>query len=210
MSFHIVESQTPAPPNTTLLDGDTIVRAFYRPSSNSSVFKLETLQIESLGSVHSPEIKILSSQTFPMTWNASSRYTSFSILPSTDDRGSSMVVLLEDPETAALSTLVFPRDPTSGFLPPTVSPVKIPEGDLTFTAPFLKTLRVQQTPYINRETEARAQGGLLQLFDNFGLLGARLLAPISEDGGLSYEVVGQDPALAGQASDVIGWRFKQA
>ena len=120
-----------------------------------------------------------------------------------------MVVLLEDPETAALSTIVFPRGPKHGFLPPIVKPVKIPEGVPTVTAPFLQTLRVQQTSFISRKTGARAQGGLLQLFDDFGTLGARLLAPASGDDGLSYEVVSQNPALAGHSSDVIGWRFRE-
>ena len=192
-----------------MLDGDTIIRAFYGPSPNSTTFKLETLQLPSSESAHPSEIQILSSQTFPITWNTSGRYISYAAFPSTDDRSASMVILLEDPETAALSTIVFPQSRTTGFLPPTAKPVKIPDGFPSVTAPFSKTLRVQQTPYISHGTGARVEGGLLQFFDNGGMLGARLLAPALEDGGLSYEVVGQDPTLAGQASNVIGWRFRE-
>ena len=206
-NLEVIESGILDPPNVILLDGRRIARIYYGSSANATTFKLETLRIRLLSTSGSPRPELLSSQTFPITWNASSKYTSFSFL-TTHEHSSSLVVLLEDPETAASSTLVFPRGSANDFLAPIVSPVKVPLGVPTVTAPFLKSLYVQQVPYIDRRTGRKTSGGLLQLLDNFGILGARLLALDPDREQLSYKVVGQVPAIAGQTSDAIGWNFK--
>ena len=103
---------------------------------------------------------------------------------------------------------MFLQGPANEFFEPPLSLVKTPDGVPTVTAPFLTSLHVQRVAYTNSQARWRTTGGLFQLFDNFGLLGARLLAPDLEQGGASYEVVGQVPAIAGQMSSAIGWNFK--
>jgi hypothetical protein len=42
-------------------------------------------------------------------------------------------------------------------------------------------------------------------FDNYGILGARVMAPVTKE-STSYELKGQIPAISGQASKPLGMR----
>ena len=77
---------------------------------------------------------------------------------------------------------------------------------LNFNGDYLKHITSFPTVRFNVNTQ-RPTGGrnnIFQLFDNYGVLGGRLLAPW-KDGELQfYDAVGQYPAIAGQLSGGLG------
>lgn len=80
-----------------------------------------------------------------------------------------------------------------------------PEYKPNFNGPFAKDILTTMTRVFSPSTQlpGAASAGLLQLFDNYGILGARLLNPVSGD-ETAYAVVGQVPAIAGQLSEALG------
>lgn len=49
-----------------------------------------------------------------------------------------------------------------------------------------------------------SSNAIMTIFDNYGVAGARLLAPIAPSGTYTYELKGQTPAIAGQHSTSLG------
>ena len=47
---------------------------------------------------------------------------------------------------------------------------------------------------------------ILSFFDNHGILGVRMIVPLTATGTFTYEFKGQTPAIAGQLSSGLGWR----
>ena len=62
-----------------------------------------------------------------------------------------------------------------------------------------------QAPY-SFSDGLKTEAGILGFFDNYGILGARMIAPVSGTGTYKYEFKGQTPAIAGQLSSGLGWR----
>ena len=46
--------------------------------------------------------------------------------------------------------------------------------------------------------------GVLSFWDNLGVLGVRMAAPVSANGGSRFELKGQTPGIAGQVSAGLG------
>lgn len=108
---------------------------------------------------------------------------------------------------ATLTTAVFlnrGKGGSSQFDEPRISTI-LPNVPKLFNAPFLKSVVTITTQVFDTDTQlpSRNKAGLLQLFDNYGILGVRLLKPVSDDLAL-YTPVGQTPAIAGQVSDALG------
>lgn len=80
-----------------------------------------------------------------------------------------------------------------------------PEYKPHFNGAFAKDILTTTTRVFSPTTQlpGAASAGLLQLFDNYGILGARLLNPVRGD-ETAYAVVGQVPAIAGQLSEALG------
>ena len=110
-----------------------------------------------------------------------------------------------DRPTAIASTRGYPL---WGFDNPVVSGLGISK-DVTnfFAAPFMKTLVTHNVDYkYPNTTDKVSKAGLLTFFDNLGILGARMAAPVFQNGsGFRYEIKGQTPAIAGQTSRGLGW-----
>ena len=73
------------------------------------------------------------------------------------------------------------------------------------TANFLRPVSVDRVGS-SASSEHGGWPSLMEAFDNYGILGARLVTPaMSDDGKWNYELKGQTPALAGQMSTGLGW-----
>ena len=105
-----------------------------------------------------------------------------------------------------LTVFVFPGNGGCTFLDPILSDITIPaEKGTLFTADFMHPLYARQAPYSYSE-DLKTGAGILSFFDNYGILGARMIAPVSDTGSFQYEFKGQIPAVAGQLSQGLGWR----
>ena len=104
-----------------------------------------------------------------------------------------------------LNVVVFPGNGDCSFLDPIVSSITIPaqKGTL-FTSSFMYPVYARQASY-SYSPELKTEAGILSFFDNYGILGARMIAPVSP-GSYNYEFKGQTPAVAGQLSPGLGWR----
>lgn len=67
---------------------------------------------------------------------------------------------------------------------------------------LMKTFRTNYT-YTDRTTTT---AGIMAFFDNYGVVGARIVAPKTSKGTLIYEFKGQNPSIAGQKSTTLGDR----
>ncbi|KAH8590131.1 hypothetical protein B0O99DRAFT_635297 [Bisporella sp. PMI_857] len=72
---------------------------------------------------------------------------------------------------------------------------------------FMTPLSIHNVEYITSGPKpVVSQAGILMFFDNFGVLGVRLIAPVHGDGhDFKYELKGQTPAISGQVSSGLGW-----
>ena len=105
-----------------------------------------------------------------------------------------------------LNVVVFPGKAGCKFADPIVSTITIPsEKGTLFTSSFMYPVHARQAPYSYSGT-LRTEAGILSYFDNYGILGARMIAPVSDTGTYIYEFKGQTPAIAGQLSSGLGWR----
>lgn len=73
------------------------------------------------------------------------------------------------------------------------------------TAPFLRPVSVSEVAAKGDASDGWPS--LMEAFDNYGVLGARLVTPyLDQDEGVwKYELKGQTPSLAGQMSTGLGW-----
>ena len=63
-----------------------------------------------------------------------------------------------------------------------------------------------QTTYTFPSSKTKTKGAIISLFDNYGIIGARLVGPESPKGSFKYELKGQNGAIVGQRSGTIGGR----
>lgn len=204
-----MEASVPEAPQKFLVYGDYILRVFHSDASSSSPnFKVESVKITSTVSGNKLTISLLSTNLFPVTWDPATVYTSWLLAPLTSPSSPSLVALLTHPITGALTTLAFAPGPDNTFLKPVIKAIDHPSLS-TFTAPYLPSIQVQVVNYFHRATNQPRPGALLQLFDNFGVLGARIMSPgdyLTDK--LEFRVLGQTPAIAGQTSKAIGFIFQ--
>ncbi|THC87924.1 hypothetical protein EYZ11_012630 [Aspergillus tanneri] len=104
-----------------------------------------------------------------------------------------------------LGVVVFPGLDEFAFGSPQTSVISSDKGRL-FNASFMKPVYAAQARY-RFSAEPRtcvSDGAILQVFDNYGILGIRLVAPLVPQGSYAYEAKGQTPAVAGQLSCGLG------
>lgn len=169
---------------------------------DAKLMRLDVLTL-SLDEANQPDINSISTQIFQAPW-ASNASIEVQVAPLTSSDVPSIVFLLTDQKTAEMTTVVFPPNKEGGFKDPITSKIESPNEVPSFVSPSLKSLGLYSVPYVYREIRQRSPGGLLQLFDNYGVLGARLLGnEVFEK--LKFRAIGQTPAIAGQVSSAIGF-----
>ena len=199
----VVEANIPRQAQEILILGDRIVRLFTHSPDTGSV-RIEVLKLN----VSSPHVQLLSSQSFPITWDLNSVYRKI-FLRRIPGSGLALTVLLSKADSHTLTTLVFPPASGDAFSAPISTLIEAPHNIPAFTTAYLKSLLVAQVGY-KYPNGKWTDAAIMQLFDNYGILGARLLVPKQGNGmdKWKYEVKGQVPAIAGQRSEGVGWVFE--
>lgn len=117
--------------------------------------------------------------------------------------GNPDIVGLINTDESTLATVVFPSRGDYTFGEPVVSRIYIPNTG--FNPSHFKSISVKPVEFeLTHLKKVTSQNtGILQFFDNYQILGARLLGPVAP-GSLYYELKGQIPSIAGQISTGAG------
>lgn len=195
-------------------DGYRLVRVFYGPayplSGSIRIDMLNPSRDSSTGKIKftaAPQ-----TQTFSITWTAPflDNYLTWFLADVNSNNLLDLVALVQSPDSS-IAVVVFPGQKDITFGTPVVSQISLdPSKGSLFTAPFLTPVKAGQVQYTYPETTASGGAiiscaGILAFFDNYSVLGARMLAPVKVSGTYAYELKGQTPAIAGQLSDALGW-----
>ena len=167
-----------------------------------------------------------SSQDFPIAWPAhqSSEYLLWFLSDVDGDGNNDLVGYASSDSNTTLTVVVFPGQADGKFSTPVTSAITLPaqQGSL-FTASFMYPVYARQAVYTypaspsekghhhrrpkhGDEDPVTSNAGILGYFDNYGIIGARMIAPVTAGGTFKYEFKGQTPAVAGQLSGGLGWR----
>ena len=152
-----------------------------------------------------------SNKTFPLTWSArkASEYIHWFLSDVNGDNFTDLVGYTSTDSNTTLTILVFPGTETCAFGSPVVSNITFPKDKGSdFTTSFMAPLYTRRADFIYKKSEGiheTLKSAILSYFDNFGILGARMLAPINQS-SYEFEFKGQIPAIAGQISNGLGWR----
>lgn len=194
-----------------------IVRLFYGPTFPTK----DQIRIDVVNPVRDSDGKInpnlgTKTQTFPITWPAvePSYYLTWFLVDVDGNNLLDLVAFVMDHHSkkhhSRLNVVVFPGQADLTFGTPIVTNIKFDnkEGTL-FDAAFMKPINASQAQYtytniLNDPPVSNA--AIMSTFDYFGILGARILAPVSATGSFNYEMKGQTPAIAGQPSVGLGQR----
>ena len=191
----------------------SILQLYYGSTSSDP----ESIRIEVIQPTLSPSMNVTippacSDQKFPITWSArqSPEYLHWFLRYVDSDGKADLIGYTSTDSNTTLTILVFPGTSTCAFDPPVVSNITFPEskGSL-FTASFMAPLHTRQANFIYKHeggTYETVGSGILSYFDNYGILGVRMVAPVTPRGSYEFEFKGQIPAVAGQISDGLGWR----
>ena len=147
-------------------------------------------------------------ENFPISWPAlkSSEYLLWFLSDVNGDGFTDIVGYASSDSNTILTVVVFPGTAGCSFLDPIPSNITIPpEKGTLFTSDFMYPVYARQAPY-SYSDDLKTEAGILSFFDNYGILGARMIAPFSDTGTYEYEFKGQTPAVAGQLSSGLGWR----
>ena len=102
------------------------------------------------------------------------------------------------------TVLLFPGLDGFAFGDPQTSIINSDKGSL-FNASFMKPVIARQAKCpLDTDPVTITNGAVLQVFDNYGIMGVRLMGPVMLEGSRAYEVKGQVPAIAGQISQGLG------
>ena len=151
-----------------------------------------------------------SNQQFPITWPAhqSSEYLLWFLSDVNGDGFTDIVAYTSSDSNTTLTVVVSPGRADGDFAAPVSSGITLPanKGSL-FTSSFMHPVYARQAAYTYPSRDDISTGaGILSFFDNYGILGVRMIAPVNATGTFEYEFKGQTPAIAGQLSTGLGWR----
>ena len=145
---------------------------------------------------------------FPISWPArtSSEYLLWFLSDVNGDGFTDIVGYASSESNTTLTVIVFPGSKGCHIQDPVVSKITLPaEKGTLFTSSFMHPVYARQAAYSYPEGLS-TDAGILSFFDNYGILGVRMLAPVTATGTYNYEFKGQTPAIAGQLSPGLGWR----
>lgn len=230
-------AQALLPSSLDASDGDNrIIRIFYgqdHPNADSLDIDILHPVRSSSGRVSIPDPPI--SRSFPVTWEAVSEEDYlFWFLADVNQDGRIDLVALVSCENQP-TVLVFPGLRNGTFGTPLVSEITLdPDRGSLMTAPWMRIIKVSQAEYTYTSESRNAasdrmkgldhdsqqplrffdfqttDAAIIMFFDNYGVLGTRLLAPVRPAGTYVYELKGQIPSIAGQPTQAISWRGREA
>lgn len=189
---------------------DSIVRLFYGQSFPiKSSLRIDIL-VPSLSS--SNEItfttNVTTVVTIPLGVISTESYLTWFIEDVNGDGYADLVTLI-NPTSALnveLNVVVFPGTSNGTFGAPVVSPISLDSSKGTLlTAAFMSSVKVHRAEYVYPATNETSKASILAVFDNFGIIGVRMLAPVQPTGSYQYEFKGQVPAVAGQSLNGMKW-----
>ncbi|MCJ1439398.1 hypothetical protein MMC27_008792 [Xylographa pallens] len=198
MASSVVESRVANAAQRILADKSTSDVGFARLTYGNNI------QIEYL-LINNSAVNVLSKQIFSAFNPSTCTSLSWFLMPLLPNAYSSVIGYCISAPLSTVSTVVFEplSTPRSGYQQPritTFTPDFLPKFSGPFTMDILTTTTQIFSP--NTQLPGKVSAGLLHLFDNYGILGARLLNPVKGDES-AYAVVGQVPAIAGQLSQAL-------
>ncbi|KAB2569534.1 hypothetical protein DBV05_g11793 [Lasiodiplodia theobromae] len=179
-----------------------LVRLFYGQGSNE--LRLDTLTIQN----HS--VSVDSTIRIPVDWSgtAEEQYLTWFLADANSNGHLDLVGLVTNQE-GGLTVLAIPGQADSTFEARAVqSAITSDKGD-KLTAPFMKPVAARQARCKYLGTSDETGAAIMALFDNYGILGVRVIRPAQAAGTLTYEIAGQIPAVAGQVSSCLGWSTRE-
>ncbi|CAL1694606.1 unnamed protein product [Somion occarium] len=192
--------------------GSRIIRVFYGSEfgySSPEYMRIDMINPTRDFSTGNINPQIVHSQSFLITWSAffAKDYLTWFLADVNVNDYLDLVALARKPD-GTLIVVVFPGQSDFTFGDPIISPITLDPGrGSLFDAPFMthvKAGRAQSTyPAINGPATT-TYAAILAFFDNVGILGSRIIAPVKVTGTYSYELKGQTPAIAGQVSRGLG------
>lgn len=151
------------------------------------------------------------SQSWPITWPATQEedYLLWQLSDIDGDGIKDLAAYTSQEHNIFVNVIVFPGTSTGGFDHPVISAITLPEDiALRVTADFMTPWSTSRSSYTypgGQTTDA----AFTAFFDNFGLVGARIVAPVSVRGTFKYELKGQAGSIAGQRANFLGTRPKK-
>ncbi|OJD34158.1 phosphatidylcholine-hydrolyzing phospholipase [Diplodia corticola] len=117
-----------------------------------------------------------------------------------------LVSLVRAPD-GQLTVLAVPGAAPPRFFERTVSrsPIGASDKGSELTAAFMRPVAAFPARYRFPRSGEETSAAVLSLFDNYGVLGVRVVRPSAPAGSLAYEIGGQIPAVAGQLARGLGW-----
>ena len=191
-----------------------IAEVFMNQTSN--LIRIEIIQLTRTPTA-TVALETLFSKEIYIHWNATSpsEYLTWFVADVNRDGILDLVAYTSSNTHQILQVIVFPGLPeTIGFDDPIVSDIQLESGiGKLLTASFMKPLYTRQASYTypageldHSSSDSTTEAGILSFFDNFGILGVRMMAPVTAADTFRFEFKGQIPAIAGQLSDALGWK----
>jgi hypothetical protein len=208
-----ISEQNSIPAQALLSDplSNRIIRIYYGQRFQS----VQTLQVDVIVPVRNEtDGKITlngppTSQIFPIKWQAlrEEDYLLWFMHDVNGNGHADLVGYTSDASNVYLNVVVFPSRGDGTFDTPVLSPINLGSqiGNL-LTAEFMRPLYTAQTTYSYTNTGSKSAGAIMSFFDNYGIIGTRIIAPEASRGTYKYELKGQDSAIAGQRSSTLGER----
>ena len=147
-------------------------------------------------------------QRFEITWPAylEKAYLLWFLTDVDGDGNKDLVAYTSQDNFIEQTVIVFAGRQNGTFAKPVVSPIQLdPNIGKLLTAEYMLPLTTVQAQYTYLDNSTTA-AGIMAFFDNYGIVGARMLAPKAAKGTFKYEFKGQNPSIAGQRSTTLGQR----
>ncbi|KAG8531944.1 uncharacterized protein KY384_003580 [Bacidia gigantensis] len=149
------------------------------------------------------------SQVFNISWPAylEKDYLLWFLCDVDGDGHKDLVTYTSLENNIVLHVVVFPGRTDGTFASPIVSPITIdPEVGRLMSAEFMTPMKTIQADFTYPVDGSITSAGIISFFDNYGIVGARMIAPKTAKGTFEYEFKGQNPSIAGQRSTTLGKR----
>ncbi|KAH8586996.1 hypothetical protein B0O99DRAFT_643049 [Bisporella sp. PMI_857] len=182
-----------------------VVRISYGPTYPTP----NTIQIDIL-SINGPAVKLVKTQTFPITWGSlpTTSYLSWNLTTVYFSLYRDLVAYVSDTTNTAPMLIIFPGISGPGFGPPQVVNLSVPAANTSFfSADFMNPVFTRGVTVFNPLISRLRQAGFVSFFDNLGILGVRAVGSNGTTANpYSIGILGQTPAIAGQSSAGLGPR----
>jgi hypothetical protein len=121
-------------------------------------------------------------QEFPITWRGliEQDYLLWFVDDVNGDGYADLIAYTSDASNLFLDVIVFPSRADGTYDSPVVSPIQLdPKIGNLMTGEFMRPLSTTQSSYTYPDTGKRTSAGIMSFFDNYGIIGTRIIAPES-------------------------------